>query len=267
MKLAFSTLGCPDWTWDEIFAFAKDLGYDGVEIRGVGKELYAPRIPALRPTRTARTQQELNRMGLTIPALTSACELHKKDEREDTLFAAKEYIDLASDLGTPYIRLLGDTHPAPGDNVDDGFVAEQAQELGAYAAGKSVTLLIESNGVYADTARLNKLLLAVNSPAVAALWDINHPVRYFSESVDQTLGNIGPFVRHVHIKDSVEENGVVRYRVTGQGTLPVAECARALVAAGYDGFFSLEWVKRWDLSLEEPGISFALFSQFMRSLQ
>ena len=35
MKTAFSTLGCPGWSWDEIFATAKDLGLDGIEVRGV----------------------------------------------------------------------------------------------------------------------------------------------------------------------------------------------------------------------------------------
>ena len=42
MKLAFSTLGCPNWQWREIFATAKDLGVDGIEIRGIENEMYAP---------------------------------------------------------------------------------------------------------------------------------------------------------------------------------------------------------------------------------
>ena len=38
MKLAFSTLGCPDWSWEEILATAKDMGFDAVEILGIAKE-------------------------------------------------------------------------------------------------------------------------------------------------------------------------------------------------------------------------------------
>ena len=38
-------------------------------------------------------------------------------------------------------------------------------------------------------------------------------------------------------------------------------------ATGYRGFYSLEWVKRWDLSLEEPGIAFAHYKQFMDALE
>ena len=44
MKTAFSTLGCPDWKWREIISTAKDMGFDGVEVRGVGNTLYAPEI-------------------------------------------------------------------------------------------------------------------------------------------------------------------------------------------------------------------------------
>ena len=41
MKLAFSTLGCPEWTWTEIYPMAYDLGYSGIEIRGLGEEITA----------------------------------------------------------------------------------------------------------------------------------------------------------------------------------------------------------------------------------
>ena len=34
MKIAFSTLGTPDFTWDEIWSMAKDLGFGGIEMRG-----------------------------------------------------------------------------------------------------------------------------------------------------------------------------------------------------------------------------------------
>ena len=35
MKVSFSTLGCPEWSWAEITSMAKDLGFDGIEIRVV----------------------------------------------------------------------------------------------------------------------------------------------------------------------------------------------------------------------------------------
>ena len=51
MKLSFSTLGCPRWTLKEIVATAKDLGFGGVEIRGIGDKINALEIPEFRRAR------------------------------------------------------------------------------------------------------------------------------------------------------------------------------------------------------------------------
>ena len=42
MKFAFSTLGCPDWNFNEMISTAKDLNLDGIEIRGIENEVFAP---------------------------------------------------------------------------------------------------------------------------------------------------------------------------------------------------------------------------------
>ena len=42
MKIAFSTLGCPDWTFGEMISTAKDLNFDAIEIRGIENEVFAP---------------------------------------------------------------------------------------------------------------------------------------------------------------------------------------------------------------------------------
>ena len=36
MKLSFSTLACPRWSFEEMLAIAKDLHMNGIEIRGMG---------------------------------------------------------------------------------------------------------------------------------------------------------------------------------------------------------------------------------------
>ena len=71
MKLAFSTLGCPNWTFSEIFATAKDLGFDGVEIRGIGKEIFAPDIAEFSDSKIDATLAKIKRLGIEIPCVTS----------------------------------------------------------------------------------------------------------------------------------------------------------------------------------------------------
>ena len=264
MNLSFSTLGCPNWTWREILAAAVDLHYNGIELRGIGQDIFLPKIDLFSPERIRDTREELASKGLSIPCVTSDVCLHLNDK--DYTASGRLYIALAANIGAKDVRLLGDTGPAPLPYVDDALVLSRLKELAPIAEASGVTLLIETNGVYANTERLRKLILEVNSPAVQVLWDLHHPVRYFNESVSLTYQNIGEFVRHVHIKDSVMENGVLHYKMVGYGDLPIKECFQALKYHDYDGFISLEWTKRWNMELEDAGIVFSHFAYAVRNL-
>lgn len=41
MKLSFSTLGCPDFDWSDIYSLAKDFGFSGIELRGLGNSIFS----------------------------------------------------------------------------------------------------------------------------------------------------------------------------------------------------------------------------------
>src|SRR2546423_12537406 len=43
--LSFSTLGCPDWTFQTIVNFAAAHDYQGIEIRGIKRELDLTKCP------------------------------------------------------------------------------------------------------------------------------------------------------------------------------------------------------------------------------
>ena len=264
MKVSFSTLGCPNWTLNEILAAAKDLGYDGIELRGLGEDIYLPDAK-LFTEGCGRICAELSARGLFIPCISTDCTLQEADEA--ILAQTHAYIDLAAKLHAPYIRVLGDTAPEPGENVDTERVTERLIRLAPEAAEKGVTMLLESNGVYADTKLLAETLHRVNHPAVAALWDINHPVRYANETPEETYANIGPYVRHIHVKDTaVDENGQIVYKMLGYGTLPLKEAFALLKRDGFTGCISLEWTKRWHNELEDAGIVFSHFIYAVRKL-
>lgn len=264
MNLSFSTLGCPNWTWREIVSAAVDLHYNGIELRGIGADIFLPKIDLFSPERIRDTRADLASKGLAIPCITSDVYLHLNDK--DYTASGRLYIALAANIGAKYVRLLGDTGPAPLPHVDDALVLSRLKELAPIAEASGVTLLIETNGVFAETARLRRLILEVNSPAVQVLWDLHHPVRYFQEPVELTYQNIGEFVRHVHIKDSIMENGVLHYKMVGYGDLPISECFKTLKYNGYDGFISLEWTKRWNMELEDAGIVFSHFAYAVRRM-
>ncbi|MFQ6828444.1 MAG: sugar phosphate isomerase/epimerase family protein [Acutalibacter sp.] len=267
MKISFSTLACPDFSWTDIYTMAKDLGFGGIEIRGLGEDIFAVNARPFTDERLPKTLEKLQSLGLEIPCLAAGCALKYKEDFDKNISEIVQYIVLAKKLGTPYIRVLGDRYPQPEGEVDDAFVVEALKLLGVIAQGFNVCLLVETNGVYSDTKRLRELLDKVNMPSVAALWDMHHPYRYAGESPRETVQNLGGLIKYVHVKDSVMVDGRPQYRMMGEGDLPIPQMLDALVDIGYDGYISLEWVKRWAQELSDAGVVFPVRQLHARLLR
>ena len=263
MKLAFSTLGCPDFDWSDIYSMAKDFGFDGIEMRGLGNDIFSVHAQPFRPDQIDKTIARLNRMHLEIPCLSTGCVLKDEACWESTREEIKEYIRLAEKLGAKYIRLLGDRNADQEGEVDDEVVLRALKDVVPYAEERGVILLVETNGVYADTARLRDLLVRAESDSVGALWDMHHPYRFAGEKPETTVQNLGVYIKHVHIKDSVMENGRVKYKIMGEGDLPIDSMIRALRSVNYEGYISLEWVKNTAPDLQSAGIVFPHFANYM----
>jgi len=266
LKISFSTLSCPQWSWNEIVAAAKDLGFDGIEVRGIENTIHVPSAKPFLPENLEKTKEKLQKLGLEISCFTSSCNLSDKCNISTVIKEGKEYIDLASKLGVPYVRMLGDPNPHPEENIDFSFTVENLSIMAEYAAERNVAVLIETNGTYANSDTILRLINIVNSPAVGILWDIHHTFRFFSEPVSQTYEKLGEYIKFVHIKDSVKLNGQVKYKMMGHGNVPVKEALQVLNNSGYNGYISLEWVKRWNMELEDPGIVLPHFINFVRNI-
>ena len=64
MKLAFSTLGCLDFSWPEIYSMASDFGFDGIEIRGLGKDIFAVEAQPFTEEQLPKTINKLSELGI-----------------------------------------------------------------------------------------------------------------------------------------------------------------------------------------------------------
>ncbi len=264
MKISFSTLGCPSWSWEDILAMTKDLSYDGIEIRGIENELYAPNSGPFLPENIEKTKSTLQEKNIEISCLTSASYIFDKENIKGQMKEGIDYIYLAQNLGVKYVRVLGDEQPYPGEDIDVDFVAANLKELANYADGRDVTVLIETNGVFADSQLMFSLLEKVNKPNIGVLWDIHHPYRYMDEPVKETYDRLKKYIKHIHIKDSLVEGDEVSYKMVGYGDLPITEVLELLKSDKYSEYISLEWVKRWDRTLEAPAIAFPHFINYVK---
>ncbi|MFO7636126.1 MAG: sugar phosphate isomerase/epimerase family protein [Clostridia bacterium] len=265
MKLSFSTLACPEWSLSEICKAAVDHGYDGIEIRGIGRHTFLPDIEEFSDENCRNTMKEIRGKGLDIPVFSSDCVLCVKDGTDEILSNAIRYVEAASLCGVPFVRVLCDHQPTPSD-VDFAFTADNLMDLAAFSADMDVCLLVETNGYFASSRNMKRLLRRVGDLPVMVLWDMNHTCRYFQESPEETYDRIGEYIAHVHVKDSVMAEGGMSYRLPGEGDIPLEKAVKVLEANGYQGYYSLEWLRRWDSSLEESGVVLPHYVHYMKNL-
>ena len=59
MKLAFSTMACPGFSFKEIYSMARDLGFSGIELRGLGEDLFSKIEEPFAEENRAATREKL----------------------------------------------------------------------------------------------------------------------------------------------------------------------------------------------------------------
>jgi sugar phosphate isomerase/epimerase len=265
-RISFSTLGCPKWTWKQILEQADEMGYAGIEVRGVTGEMDLTKVPELQGSRLAETKKDLEALGLVVTDLGASARMHEKDPatREKQLDEGRRFIDLAHAMGVKYVRVFGDKIPEgePKEEVMKRVVAG-FRHLAEHAKPAGVTVLIESHGDFTKSPDLEEILTRVDSDRFALLWDAHHSFVAGKEQPADTYARIGKWTRHTHLKDSKPEGADRRYVLVGTGEVPVKEQVRVLAKAGYAGFYSFEWEKGWHPEIEEPEVAFPHYAKTM----
>jgi sugar phosphate isomerase/epimerase len=263
VPLAFSTLGCPDWEWKKILDFATQHGFAGIELRGLERNLDLPTHPIFAAERIEQTKREIAASKLRIANLGSSAQMFVEDpaKRAKELSDARRFIDLAQTLGSPYVRVFGgksesDKSVAP-DAETIARVAAGLRELGSYAGPRGVTVIIESHDHFTASATLKDVLHRADSEHVGLLWDAHHTFATSNEDPEFTVKQLGPYIRHTHLKDSVGTGEDRKYVLTGRGNVPIARQIAALSSIGYKGFYCFEWEKLWHPDIADPEIAIA----------
>jgi sugar phosphate isomerase/epimerase len=254
MKLAFSTLGCPDWSIEQVVEQAARMGYGGVELRLLGAELVPADLPA-GERRRIRTLFDDAGLAICCVACSARFASARPEERADNERLASRYLELAADWRSPLVRVFGGQRP-PGVPVEQtaAAVAESLQRLGERGQALGVTVVLETHDDFSAGAAVAAVLAQVASPNVGALWDTHHPYR-MGETATQTMALLGDRLRHVHIKDARRRGDGWELVLLGEGEVPVAEALAAMHAGGYDGWYCVEWEKKWHPEIPPPEVA------------
>ena len=221
MKLSFSTNGW-NLSFSQLVSLCSENKITGLEIHDVNSKCFEKEKPFIK-SNLAKTEKFLFENGITISCLDSVCNLADKDKEAENISEIKNLIYLAKELNCKYVRL----HAYAGEGITltaeecteyiCGFIAPIIDE----AKKNGVVLLVESMGIYSDTEKLALLLGSFASDYFSALWDIHHTSIYAGEAPEISVKNLGKHIKHLHIKDSVAENGKISYCLLGEGDLPI----------------------------------------------
>ena len=265
MKLGASTLGCPDWTLDEILDRLPGYGYEGVELRGLGPDLDLTQSPAFAVSAVEETRRRFADAGLAVCGLDTSCSFTDPEPaaRARNLDEGRRAIDLAAALGAPTIRVFGGGIGAEAERSEAvKRVASALVELGDYAAAAgTVRVVLETHDAFSTGVQVAEVLGQASHPRVRALWDLHHPFRQ-GEAPEETFRALGPYVEQAHVKDS-KPGGT--YCLLGEGDIPVLSMLRLLKHGGYEGWINLEWEKRWIPGLADPAIAFPQYATRLRA--
>jgi fatty-acyl-CoA synthase len=261
MKLSFSIKGWERYSWADYVRTAKEMELQGIELRNIHGTSLTARGGPFHAHMAAATLRELYEAGLSLPCIDAVCDIADAEKLELNCREIADCIETARQFKIPNIRV----HATSGGEVTDALI-ECLRRSEALAMQAGVTVLIETVGIFADTGRLRDVLNGFASDYLAVLWDFQHPYRVCGETPDQTIQNLGAYVRHVHVRDSVVVDGNVEPRLVGEGDMPLATMMNALRSVNYDGFLSLEWDPAWMPEIDDLEVILPHYVNYMTGL-
>lgn len=264
--LSFSTLGCPDWTFKQIVDFAAQHHYQGIEVRGILKQLDLTQCTEFNKQNIPSTMRMMKDKNLHFVDLGSSATLHFSDstERKKNLDEGRRFINLAQELKCPNVRVFPNNFPKDQEkNATMELIVKGLLELGDYAKGSNVSVLIESHGDLVVIEDLEKIMKAAEHKNVGMIWDVTNMWTKTKESPTAAYEKLKKYIRHTHIKDAKMMDGKILYTRLGQGEVPIFEAIDALFNGGYKGYYCFEWEKLWHPEIEAPEIAIADYVEVM----
>jgi sugar phosphate isomerase/epimerase len=232
MKLSFMTFVCPTWTLEKIVKFAKEAGYDGVEIR-----VDAGHQHGLSSKSSAEARRQAGKLfadeGVEIASVATSVhfanphpEVHKAQ-----LEAAKAQLDLAADLGAPVVRIFAGGGIPKLTSEAARQVAAAFDEVGEYAQGSGACPILEcGHDIIKGATDAAEVLRQVQTCNFGALWNA-------STMDDATFAVLKDRIRHFHVHEEVLK----------PDNTNLVQLARRMKGIGFCGFVSLEIIHGRDL--------------------
>jgi sugar phosphate isomerase/epimerase len=226
----------------EKFAFARSVGLDGIELRGLGNGQFAGRIEELRRARNAGVV-----ISSVCPIMSHFIGDFDADRRRSAVEDMKILLEVIVEAGGfgaltaaafgMFSRRLPPFKPPRSEEEDREVLLEGLSTLGRHASEVGAVILLEPLNRYEDhmvntLAQAASLVREVDMESVAVMADVFH-MSIEEASPGAALRENGELIRHVHLGDTNRLE-------PGAGHYDWADTLSALEDIGYSGWMVME---------------------------
>lgn len=200
--------------------------------------------------------------------LCISCKFHDPRGAEENVRAGWEAAEVCARMGIPALRVFGNDIPDKARAAETiAFACQGIRKVCERAADQGVQTLLEVHG---DFNTVEAMRLVAQEMAARRAW---HPLGRRAQRQDLRrrlpallCGRAAAPAPRPHQGLPPRGERAVHPLPVGEGDIPLPEIVRTLLRDGYDGYFSLEWEKKWVPSLAEPEEVFPAFVRYMRAL-
>ncbi len=246
---SFSSLGCPDLDLDGIFALAREAGIGSVELRAIDGTIELPAWLAKTFGSPAAFAAHVGKSGIGIASLDTSFRIIDGDAAARAQLL--DFLPWAEALGGVPLRVFDG-----GKTFDDDARAAMREafqwwDSARASAGWRSSWIIETHDCLFTAGAIDSVMREAPDSA-RLLWDSHHTWKRGGEDPVETWKAIRPWVRHIHVKDSVSKPSgrhPYAYVFLGEGEFPLRALVDTLRGDGFDGVVSLEWELMWHREL------------------
>jgi len=261
MKIAFSTLACPDMPLDHVATLAAKCGYLGVDMRSFIEE--SDRL-ASDPMSldAARVDSIFDDAGVIPLCLSTGVRYDTQIDppligrvwvnEESGVPETKAFVDLADQAGVKFVRVYGcELHSTEPRTWGMRRVTERLALAAQTCRNTDVRLLIENAGSFSTAAALGDLIKRVNSQWLGASYNVQAGVNAGACPISE-IQELGDSLRVVRVMDADDDGNPVEL---GKGVYPLDKLFSTLQRMNYDGWIVYEYPKHWCSDLRDDAES------------
>lgn len=269
-KLSFTTMGTPKQDARGAVAFAKEFGYNGVDLRVSDNkgEVHPDAIPGdLKAVKSIFDSEGIELAGLLCYNRVGNAERSSWQAMTDDL---AKHMDIGLQLGSPAIRMFGGN---PYGEVPTGdFIKRTADSINRALemVDAPLGIVLQNHGGSYTAADGMVLCDTVRSNRYGLTFSPDHCV-IMKEDIDGIFARVKPYARQLYVSDisyDVPEGFNRKHTgcLPGKGVVPIKEAYNALGGPAFEGFVSFKWEKIWQDHLEEPEVALPHFIKYWREL-